>query len=309
MIRFRLLTIGAALVALSACAANPVNSPSTPAGPTAPSSPPPFTLATMPKLDGSTANIPLGSLVLQRLAGVPKAQADNVAFSGTSQAYWLLACNGPTQGNGEVLLAYEPAGETKDRISDSSCGKLEYHPIGRDALVFLTNAANPVKSLTTEQYLEIYSGSVTNWSEVGGKDQSIVAFQRNETSGSQALMRKFVMGQAAMAKAPAQLVIGDMFALVDGVAGYRNTGNALGYSVFYYAKDMYSQPEVKMLAANGVEPSQQSIADGSYPYVNDFYAVIRADDKPDSPARQVVAWLESPAGQQAVQDAGYVGNK
>jgi phosphate transport system substrate-binding protein len=61
-----------------------------------------------------------------------------------------------------------------------------------------------------------------------------------------------------------------------------------------------------MLAADGVMPSTESIADGSYPYVNDFYAVIRAKEAEDSPARRVVAWLESDEGQQVVAEAGYV---
>jgi len=262
----------------------------------------------MPTLDGSTANIPLISLVLQRLAGVPKAQADNVQVNATSRAYTDLACSySPDQNpNGEVVLAYEPAEVTKKAISDPGCGKLEYHPIGRDALVFLANEKNAVKSLTTKQYKDIYTGKITNWKALGGADQKIVAFQRPEPSGSQALMRKYVMGKTAMMKAPSQMVTAEMGELIDGVANYNNSGNALGYSVFYYASQMYATPGVKLLGANGVEPSSATIADGSYPYVNDFFAVIRADEPQGSPARKVVAWLESPAGQQTVVDGGYV---
>ena len=282
--------------------------PSEPAPPAASATPTsyPFDLATFPALDGSTANIPLGSLILQRLVGVPKAQADNVSFSNTSNAYVSLACDDPANyANGLVVLAYEPAEVTKKDLAD--CAKLEFHPIGRDALVFLANQKNPVTSLTTKQYKDIYSGKITNWSDVGGAAKKIVAFQRPEPSGSQALLRKFVMGNAKMAKAPTEIVTAEMGELIDGVANYNNSGNALGYSVFYYAKAMYAQPGVKLLGANGVAPSSATIADGSYPYVNDFYAAIRADEPQGSVARQVVAWLESPEGQQTVVDAGYVG--
>ena len=270
----------------------------------------PFTLDSLPDLDGSTANIPLGSLVLQRLAGVPKAQADNIQFSTTPLAYVNLACNGAAPNL--VVLAYEPAEETKEQIKpnpDLDCGKLEYHTIGRDALVFLANEQNPVTSLTTAQYKQVYTGAVTNWSKFGGPDEKIVAYQRPESSGSQALMRKFVMGKTAMAKAPQEFVSTEMETLIDDVASYNNDGNALGYSVYYYAKTMYATPGVKLLGADGVQPSSDTIADGTYPYVNDFYAVIRADEPENSPARQVVTWLESPDGQQAVTDAGYVGKK
>ena len=265
-----------------------------------------FTLDTFPNLDGSTANIPLGSLILQRLVGMPKAQADNLKFTTTPNAYWNLACDDPDQ-LGTVVLAYEPAQTTKDDIA--GCAKLEYHEIGQDALVFLANEKNPVTSLTTQQYRDIYTGKITDWSAVGGDKAKIVAYERAESSGSQALMRKFVIQDAKMVDTPTELVTAEMGELIDGVASYSNAGNALGYSVFYYAKEMYAQPGVKLLGAEGVQPSSETIADGSYPYVNPFYAVIRADEAPDSAARQVVAWLESPDGQKAVADAGYVGKK
>ena len=283
-----------------------VASPTTAASPSAPSSPTsyPFKADAFPVLDGSTANIPLGSLVLQRLTGMPKAQADNVKFTTTPNAYESLACQEPDP-LGAVVLAYEPAQTTKDLIA--SCAKLEYHAIGRDALVFLANEKNAVTSLTTQQYKDIFTGKITNWSAVGGENVKIVPYERVESSGSQALMRKYVIGTAKTVDAPTEMVTTEMGELIDGVASYANTGNALGYSVFYYAKEMYAQPGVKLLGANGVQPSNTTIADGTYPYVNDFYAVVRADEVADSPARQVVAWLESPDGQQAVVDAGYVG--
>ena len=302
-------------LALSACTAGPATQPSgTPPTPTVEATPTayPFTLDTFPALDGSTANIPLASLLLQRLAGVPKAQADNITFSTTPDAYMNLACGAGAAPN-LVVLAYEPAEETKEQIkpgvAGSDCGKLEYHSIGRDALVFLANDKNTVTSLTTDQYKKVYAGAITNWSKLGGANEKIVAYQRPESSGSQALMRKFVMGKTAMAKAPQDLVSAEMSGLIDDVASYNNQGNALGYSVYYYAKEMYATPGIKLLGADGVQPSSDTIADGSYPYVNDFYAVIRADEPKDSAARKVVAWLESPDGQQTVVDAGYVGKK
>lgn len=66
-------------------------------------------------------------------------------------------------------------------------------PIGRDALVFLTNEKNPVKSLSRQQVSRIYSGAVTNWKELLGDDREIRAFQRPKDSGSQNLMEKLVM--------------------------------------------------------------------------------------------------------------------
>lgn len=272
-----------------------------PGGPGTSAAAPEFTLAGMPRIDGSTANIPLISLTIQRLTGVPAAEADNaVKTTGTPTAYRNLVA-----GSADLLIVYEADASVKAELKASGV-PLELHPIGRDALVFFTNESNPVTSLTTAQYRDIYTGKLTNWSQVGGKKAKIVGYERPEESGSQALLRKYVVGKAKMAKAPAEHITAEMGTIIDGVASYANTGNALGYSVYYYLANMYATPGIKMLGASGVAPSKTTIADGSYPYTNDFFAVVRADEPADSPARKVLAWLLSDKGRQAVSDAGYV---
>ena len=60
---------------------------------------------------------------------------------------------------------------------------------------------------------------------------------------------------------------------------------------------MYAVDGIKMLGVSGVKPSSETIADGSYPYTNDFYAVVRADEPAGSPARRVLEWLLTADGQ------------
>lgn len=278
-------------------------SPSGTPAATQPPSTPRFAPGDLPQIDGSTANIPLISLVIQRLTGVSKAEADNtVKTSGTPDAYRALVEEDPGT---DLLLVYEADEGVKAEIRESGV-ELEFHPIGRDALVFFTNSSNPVRSLSTRQFRAIYTGRTTNWAQVGGSAAKIVAYQRPEESGSQALLRKYVVGRAKMAKAPSELVTADMGDIVSGVSSYANSGNALGYSVYYYLANMYAVDGITMMGVSGVGPSRETIADGTYPYTNDFYAVVRADEPAGSPARRVMEWLLTPEGQQAVVDAGYV---
>lgn len=315
----RLIGVAAALaIALTACTPAAQPSPGAPTGP-APSGSPtatpstpvdtatpepsshPFTFETLPRFDGSTANIPLISLVIQRLTGASAAEADNaVSVTTTPNAYRALVA-----GETDLLLVYEADETVKQEVAESGV-ELESHPIGRDALVFFTNESNPVTSLTTDQLRDIYTGKVTDWKQVGGEDVEIVAYQRTEESGSQALMRKYVMGDREMAKAPSELITDDMGGIIEGVSDYANTGNALGYSVYYYLANMYAVEGIRMLGISDVMPSQETIASGDYPFVNDFFVIIRADEPAGSPARQVMEWLLSPAGAQTVADAGYV---
>ncbi|MGV8908576.1 MAG: substrate-binding domain-containing protein [Propionicimonas sp.] len=267
------------------------------------SSTPTFAPGGFPLIDGSTANIPLISLVIQRLTGASQTEADNtVRTSGTPDAYRRLV---EQDSNTDLLLVYEADEGVKAEIRESGV-KLEFHPIGRDALVFFTNSSNPVTSLSTQQFRSIYTGKTTDWAQVGGRRAKIVAYQRPEESGSQALLRKYVVGRAKMAKAPSELITADMGDIVSGVSSYANSGNALGYSVYYYLANMYAVDGIRMLGVSGVMPTSSTIADGSYPYTNDFYAVVRADEPSGSPARKVMEWLLTPDGQRTVADAGYV---
>ena len=100
-----------------------------------------------------------------------------------------------------------------------------------------------------------------------------------------------------------------MSGLVDAIASYDNTRNALGYSVYYYVRNMYQMPGIKLLAVDGVAPTNETIASGKYPYINPFYAVIREDEPKDSPAHQLFDWLTGEEGKKAIGEAGYVAVK
>lgn len=256
-----------------------------------------FTLENMPRIDGSTATIPLISAVRSVLLGIPRE--NDVRVSGTDNAYVKLI-----DGNADVLLVYAPAQSSLD-YAETQGVELEMAPIGRDALVFLVNVKNPVKSLTSKQLAAIYSGEVSNWKDVGGADAGILAYQRQLVSGSQTMMNKLVMKGTPMAEAPAEYVIGEMGGLVDAVAVYDGAENAIGYNVYYYVSRMKLDENIRLLEVGGVAPSIETITSGAYPFVNDFYAVIRSDAAEDSPERILFNWMLTKEGQQLVAHEGY----
>lgn len=258
-----------------------------------------------PRLDGSTANIPLAQTILQKQLGISAEQADVLLdFQTTDPSYYNLIAQ-----RADLLLVYEPSAATREFIDDqeqNGITTLEFHPIGLDALVFITNTSNPVDNLTTEQIQKIYQGEITNWRQVGGQDEPIVAYQRIEASGSQTLMRKLVMKDLTMAPAPTEFAPSEMGALIESLSTYQNKGNALGYSVYYYAQNMYSNPDLKFITVDGIEPSNTTIGEKTYPFINPFYAVIRSDEAPDSPTRRLLNWILSEEGINTLEEAGYV---
>ncbi|MDR3309930.1 MAG: substrate-binding domain-containing protein [Oscillospiraceae bacterium] len=309
----------AVTVSLAACSAgkNPAASPGTTASyePSGspdtppPSAAPPQTLLTaenFPRLDGSTATIPLGEAVVAAVLGIPRGDAAAyINFSGTNNAFFALAA-APGDGNtgayaADVLIVYEPPAETLGQFGDS----VEMTAIGRDALVFLVNASNPISNLTTEQLQKIYTGEYTDWSQLGGTPGEILPYQRPQTSGSQTMFTKLVMRDLPLVNAPAGLVSADMGGLIEAIASYDNGVSAIGYNVWYYVQNMKPDPNVKILTIDGAAPNRETIKSGEYPFVNDFFAVIRADEPADSPARILCEWLTGAQAAELIAREGY----
>jgi ABC-type phosphate transport system substrate-binding protein len=263
-----------------------------------------FTEENYPRVDGSTANVPLGRLLLQATLGKTPQEAERElsGFSGTDASWRALG-----RGEADLLLVYDMPKSTWDLMVSNwvEYTDLEYAPIGRDALVFLANEENPADNLTTEQILDIYSGNITNWNAVGGADAEILAYQRNLDSASQTMMLELVMGDTALAKPVQTLVVGEMGDLVSAVAEYENRNSAIGYNAYYYVSRLHIDPNVKLLSVDGVAPTNESIQSGTYPFVCNFYAAIRKDEPDHSPARILYDWLQSPQGQQLVAAGGY----
>lgn len=310
--------IAALLIFLTSCAVNPTAqtsaspsaSPSVAASPseeaesTAPS---PleevfeFTRDNFPRMDGSTSTIPLGQAIASVLLGEPRDQVAELAmFNKTSQSYRNLM-----NGDADILIAAEPSASIFEELKTAGF-EYEMTPFATDALVFIVNENNPVTNLTTEQVQKIYTGEITNWKEVGGADIKIEAFQRNETSGSQALMVKLVMKDLTMATPPEGYTVGEMEGLISAVKSFDGSASALGYTVYYYADDMAMAKGLKILSIDGVQPSDETIASGAYPYLNPYYVVIAANAEEDNPARIMYNWLLSPEGQNLIKTEGYV---
>ena len=274
---------------------------STAPGATEPEAQPLFTRENFPRLNGSTSTVPLGQAIASVLLGESRAEvADLIRFSKTTQSYRALMYR-----ESDLLIAAEPA-ESIWQEKEVRGFEWEMEPFAIDGLVFLVNADNPVDSLTVEQIQKIYTGEITNWSQVGGDDLDIIPFQRNAEAGSQTAMLKLVMKDLPMMDAPTDTVIGGMAELIQAVAAYDGTPAAIGYTVYYYANDMKMAEGLKLLAVEGVRPSAKTIRSGAYPLLNNYYVLTAAGLAEDDPARILYNWILSEEGQRLVAHEGYV---
>ena len=165
-------------------------------------------------------------------------------------------------------------------------------------------------ALTVEEVQGIYSGTITNWSEVGGRHQFIRPFQRAENSGSQSALLRLMEGLPLLEPEEEDRIAG-MGGIIRQVASYRNYRNAIGFSFRYYATEMVQNGDIRLLALNGVEPTKETIRDGSYPVSAPFYAVTAAPagqpplEERSQEAAAFLRWVLSPEGQTLVERTGY----
>ena len=304
----RVMGLGFGAAMLTACNTGTADSPADSPAASVPDADTPVPFLTedeFPRLDGSTACIPLMAQMKADVTGMDLLEAQTSITVSTTAYAWenfgLWSRSDSEDYGAQLLIVYEAPEYVKEELAEADA-KLEQKAIGRDALVFIVNEENPVQSLTQQQLRDIYAGRITNWKDVGGADSPIVAFQRGVDSGSQTLFKKLLIdkGDGQLMAAPTELAHADMGGLVDSIAEYNNSANAIGFSVYYYIDQMYSKPSLRLLAVDGVTPGNDTIADESYPLCNEFYAVVHADAAPDSPQRKVYDWLDTDALQKVL---------
>ena len=266
-----------------------------------------LTPSEFPITDGSTACIPLIAQIMADTTGLDLETAQSCVNTNTTAWAWRnLSLYGGNEGDAtKLIIAYEAPESVKEEMAAEG-DPLDQKAIGRDALVFIVNEDNPMQSLSQQQIKDIYAGKITNWKDVGGADSPIVAFQRGENSGSQTLFQKLLIQGGELMEAPTELAPTEMGGLVDSIAEFNNSANAIGFSVYYYIDQMYSKPGLRLLAVDGVLPSNESIADQRYPLCNEFYAAVRQDSAEGTPERKVYDWLSTDAGRACIEKSGYV---
>ena len=112
--------------------------------------------------------------------------------------------------------------------------------------------------------MDIYSGRIKNWRKPG-RGSGDPCLSETGKFREPELDEKLVMKDTAMAEAPSEFVVQEMGELLEEVSAYDNTGNAIGYSVYYYASNMYERPELKFMAVGRGDAGSQLHTGGELP--------------------------------------------
>ncbi|MBR3994339.1 MAG: substrate-binding domain-containing protein [Clostridia bacterium] len=254
----------------------------------------------LPVIDGAAALFPVYSSFVNAVYPNTTELYDGVfEYNNTPEGYRLLA-----EKETDIFIGVYPSDEQK-AYAEKCNTTFEYTPIGFEAFIFFVHKDNPIENLTTEQIQGIYSGEITNWKQVGGKNEKIAAFQRNEGSGSQSMLKRF-MGEKTIMEAPTELVNDFMVGIIERVSNYKNKTNSIGFSFRFYVEGIIKNPDIKMVSIDGVSPTAENIKNGTYPVVTPIYAVTY-EEQTNENVDKLLDWILSEEGQYIIEETGYVG--
>ncbi|MDY4797382.1 MAG: substrate-binding domain-containing protein [Floccifex porci] len=220
-----------------------------------------------------------------------------VTFTNTIQAFYRLL-----NQEVDILFGARPSIEQYEMAKEMNMD-LNVVPIGKEAFVFFVQEDNPIDNLTSDQIRSIYHGTITNWKEVGGKDEETQAFQRPKNSGSQTMMEYF-MKDVSLKEAKTYETIAAMEGVISKVAQYNDEKGAMGYSFRYFIEVLQQEKNVKILSVDGIYPSIENIRNGSYPLIVDVCAIYNRSNSNENVSR-LMNFILSKEGQAIVEQTGY----
>ena len=170
------------------------------------------------------------------------------------------------------------------------------HAVANDGVCVIVHPSNPVKELTSEQVRNIYMGHINNWKELGGADQQIVPISRDTSSGTYETFHKLVMKKKKMADN-----VEYVNANPQAHARVKSTTAAIGYVGLGFLDS-----HVKALKIDGVMPSRQTIAKGTYPVSRPLFLFTNGYPKLGSTVHEFCTFYLSERGQEIIERKGFV---
>ena len=242
---------------------------------------------------GSSGNAPASAAASSAPSGGDTELTGSVATDGSTSMKSVIGALGESfqNANSGVTFTYNPTGSGSgiQAVSEGRCdiglasrglkddeksSGLTETVLAYDGIAVVVSPENPVSDLTIEQIADIYTGKITNWSEVGGSDAEIVLIGREAGSGTRDGFESITGTEEACQYRQELTSTGDVIATVS------QNPNAIGYASLSAVKE-----SVKALSVGGVAPSEDTVKDGSYVIQRPFVLVTK-DGVTLSPAAQ-----------------------
>lgn len=251
------------------------------------------------------------------LAAVPVCYAEQsgrVTTDGSTSMEEVIGILGEvfTQDNKGITFTYNPTGSGSGikAVQEGRCdiglssrnlkeaeiaSGLTETILAYDGIAIIVNPSNPVSDLTLEQIASIFTGEITNWSEVGGNDAQIVLIGREAGSGTRDGFESITDTEDACKYRQELTSTGDVITTVS------SNPNAIGYASLASVKE-----SVKSVSVGGVMPSDSTVKDGSYVVQRPFVLVTKTDAELSEAAQKFFDFATFDEAAEWIASAGVV---
>jgi phosphate transport system substrate-binding protein len=240
-------------------------------------------------LEGSTTVLPIA----QKAAEVFMQQHRDADIS--------VRGGGSGVGIASIVAGTCDIGDASRSIKDAELEKaaaagkdIKAHVIAMDGIAVIVNPSNSVSALTKKQVKDIYTGKLSNWSEVGGSPDKIVVISRDTSSGTFEAFGELVLNKEKVR--PDALMQASNQAVASII---ERTPGAIGYVGLGYVSS-----SVKALDVDGVMPSEETVLSGKYPVGRPLF--MYTNGAPKGLAKELLDFIKSPEGQKLVKEQGFV---
>lgn len=233
---------------------------------------------------GGTAHIPVMKEAAKRIMTANPSLRITVAGGGSGVGVKQV---------GEGLVAIGNTGRPLKEKEIAQYG-LKTFPFAIDGVAVVVNPQNSVDALTKEQVAAIYAGTITDWSEVGGAAGKINVFGREDGSGTREVFTDRVISKGPLT--PSVNVVNSNGAMKTAVAG---DDRAIGYVGIGHI-----DASVKAPTLDGMIPSQENAANGSYTVVRDLF--MNTKGEPDGLTKAFIDYIYTNEGAEIIRQCGYI---
>ncbi|MDD5561688.1 MAG: phosphate ABC transporter substrate-binding protein [Candidatus Omnitrophica bacterium] len=171
------------------------------------------------------------------------------------------------------------------------------HIVAMDGIVVVVNNSNPISKLSKEQVKDMFTGKVSDWSQLGGNPGKIVVVSRDTSSGTFEAFGELIMDKEKVRSDALMQASNQAVSTV-----ISQTPSAIGYVGLGYVTK-----EIKPLSIDGVMPSRETVLSGEYPVTRPLF--MYSNGKPKGLAKEYLDFVKSKEGQKIVEEQGYVGLK
>lgn len=250
-----------------------------------------------------------------RKSGIDVENSLEVSFAGKKEVSVIpIHAHGSSTGFAALNNNMTELAMASRRIKDKEVKQLEgrygnlkskstEHIIGMDGLAVIVNPDNPIAHLSTENLAKLFSGNITNWSELGGKDQAVKIFARDSNSGTWDSFKSMVLKKHGVKLSTASKRLESSVELSDSVS---RTPGAIGFIGLPYVL------RAKALAVSDgkhglpIYPTSFTISTEDYPLVRRLYIYEPTTISTQSEAHRFISFVLSKEGQDVVKKAGFI---